>query len=680
MAAKQILVGNYFQDNYTFQQPYWIMVTLPYKLMDTVDRAKILSEGNDGFRIVTSDDAKDDDSSTLRPIIWDNEIISWSINQEKSQHVSMLSFDMVNVDNNVASFIWLTPGDWCMFWAFNDRNSYETIHGRLRANYGAKPWTYPDREREQLDNDDDVNFYSSGLKFVGRVWSTAHFEHRMPDGKFQLGYRVQARMFSELDNLLYYNDLIAFKYKNALQFMPDFGVSIRQFLSNAAAKNAGFVNTNVFIPAFIKIAMGDGPGAISKDKGDTQIKRGSSPGLQASPNVAYQVPKPIMKMVGRDDRAGTNKHYADMLLQIIGVQSYDHGRDSPAWQSLLPDGETVFDGSVHFCTKPLVDYFPPDPMLFHNKTIWASVQAYLNPPINEAFTCLRPHPDTGRLTPAVVVRRAPYSSLGYARASGDDKLDATAFADLPRWVIPTGLVKSFDVQRSDDQRFNYIHVTPSVMPAKNTLTSDQLAIIEAPPVVDSVSIKRYGLKLYSIRVAGFANIASESSKKNTAARYTNFMADILLDGHLRLHGTMTTVGIQDPIQPGDNLQINGLVFQIEGLSHSGSIAADGVRRFETTLRLSYGAPAKVIDGNASSREVTMKKLDDKFIEATQGKITEQELIASLEEAQEDIDSTGEPPSDDELRQMRNERRDLDGMKLIGAGKISVELQDDGEKS
>lgn len=679
MAAKQVVVGNHFQDGHTFQSPYWIMVTLPYDILDTVDRSKVLSGGSDGLRVVSSDDAQRNGKITAPPIIWDNEVIDWTISQDKSQHIANLQATLVNVDNNVASFIWLAPGDWCMFWTFNDRGSYETVRERLRNNYSAFPWTSRGDAGANQDNSDDVNFYSSGLKFVGRIWATSHFEHRLPDGKFRLGYQVHAKMFSELDNRIYYNGLIAFKYSNALNFMPDLGISLRNFLVFGPQKNGGFVNTNVFIPSLVKIALGEGPGAISKDKGDTQIDRnGSSSGLQSSPNVAYEVPKTIIKMLGRDDNTGQNKYYSDILLQIVGVQTYDSTDDNPV-KAMLPDsGNLTFNDSVMYCKKPIVDFFPPDPLLFKDKTVWESVQAYLNAPINECFTCLKPHPNTGRLVPTVVVRRIPYSSLGYARAAGDDKLEATAFADLPRWVIPTGLVKSFDVQRSDDQRFNYIHVTPNTMPSKNHLIGEQLAIIQAPPIVDEASIRRYGLKMYNIRVAGFASPASESSKKNTASRYTSFMADILLDGHLRLNGTMTTVGIQDPVQPGDNLEINGLVFQIEGLQHSGGIAASGERRFDTSLRLSYGAPVRIVDGNAAGRQAAAKKMNEEAIRKQQGKITEQELLQSLEEVRDDLESSGKPPTDDELRDLRNERRDLDGMKLIGAGRISVELQDEKE--
>lgn len=679
-AARNIVVSNYYDDNYSTQSPYWIMLTVPYKFMDTVDRAKVRNPGENGFRVVTSDEAIKDGNSTYNPIIWDNEVVDWNITQGKSNHIIQFSANLLNADNNVASFIWLTPGDWCMFWAFNNRKDYNTIRSRLQNSYGAKVWTERHEgtsDGEDGGNADDVNFYSSGLKFVGRIHSISHYENRQPDGRYQIGYRLQARMFSELDNVIYYNGLLVFKYQNALQFMPDFGIGLKNFLS-LEGKNKGYVNTNVFIPGFIKIALGEGPGSVSKNQGDrasVEGKRAVS-GLTASPNVSYDVPPIVMKMMGRQDAGGENKYYSDLLLQIIGVQKYSEP-SRETWDQLLPDGVLTSRDSIFYCLQPIVDFFQPDPQLFNNKSAWQTVEAYLNAPLNEAYTCLRPHPSTGRLLPALVVRRMPYSSADYADSPSDDKLAATAFAEIPRWVIPTGLVKSFEAQRSDAQRYNYIHVSPSST-FGNAITVQQANLHAAPPIVDETSIRRYGLRMCNIQVAGFANPLAESNKKNTASRYTSFMADIMLDGHLRLNGQMTTVGIQDPIQPGDNLSMNGLIFQIESLHHIGGIDASGQKRFDTTLNISYGAPASVIGGNGDKARLATKEAEDKYfndaMRVSQGLATEADVAKDLSELVEKINEE-DGLTDGQLRKLRNDRRDLQDMRLLSTSVTNIDLND-----
>ena len=49
-------------------------------------------------------------------------------------------------------------------------------------------------------------------------------------------------------------------------------------------------------------------------------------------------------------------------------------------------------------------------------------------------------------------------------------------------------------------------------------------------------------------------------------KWALIMGDALIGGHLKMNGTIESIGIVDPIAVGDNLQYDQIVFQIEEVS------------------------------------------------------------------------------------------------------------------
>jgi hypothetical protein len=64
-----------------------------------------------------------------------------------------------------------------------------------------------------------------------------------------------------------------------------------------------------------------------------------------------------------------------------------------------------------------------------------------------------------------------------------------------------------------------------------------------------------------------------------------------MDGYLRLDGQIELFGIQEPIDVGDNIQFEDVVYHIESMSHTCVVTPDGVKSFSTSIALSHGMPA-----------------------------------------------------------------------------------------
>ena len=665
-------------DGVISQDPYWILVTFPYEFVDTMDRAKFDSGDESGFRIVSSDDARPHASDVRQPILFDAEVKSWVVQDAKSSHLHGFSAEMYNGDNSLAMMAWVNPGDWCMFWAFNNRSDYIDTRNRLIAKHNCFVWS--DRGNQSKDKPivagPEVTAFDGGLKFIGRVSSLVHRESRRPTGQFDVGYTLQATAFSELDMTIYYNDLIAFKYNDAYKFYPDFGVTLHQLLNDEPGHNRGYINTNTFVTAVVKVSLGVGPGRISKDKGDTKLNIGPY-NLASSPNVQFEVPNTVASILG----FGNKKiFYSDLLTQYVGVQSYLGGQTPTVnkagqnpYRTVIPDiASASADGSIQYMRVPLRDYFPPDALKLKDVSIWNFVEGYTNRPLNELYTALRPHPSDGRLLPSLVLRRVPYSTDEYAlTASNGVFLEGTAFSSLPRWDIPPEMVYESTIGRTDALRFNYVHLTPATFPSKSATEKEREAYVLAPPVVDEVSIKRYGLRMLNTRVAGFADVNFETKSDTSSARYTSFMADIMMDAHLKLSGQLTTCGIQECIQPGDNVFFNGVLFHAESISHQGGISATGSKNFTTSISMSHGIPLR-LTGKQQGRlfQISTKKKDiasnqQKFLDSIDESVPTLAAVQQLIKEENEFKSDFHPKSDIIYKE-RNDRTDLTDVGLTGS--------------
>ncbi len=123
--------------------------------------------------------------------------------------------------------------------------------------------------------------------------------------------------------------------------------------------------------------------------------------------------------------------------------------------------------------------------------------------------------------------------------------------------------------------------------------TDQLTL--NPPIFDAVDTYRSGMR----PIMRTVNCAlTDQVRPDGAGLWMRAIADWSFGSQYTLNGTLTCMGIQAPIAPGDNLEFEGIVYHVEGVHHHGTIGEDGTRFFRTTLRLTNGMPANQDDATA----------------------------------------------------------------------------------
>jgi hypothetical protein len=230
--------------------------------------------------------------------------------------------------------------------------------------------------------------------------------------------------------------------------------------------------------------------------------------------------------------------------------------------------------------------FRPQFQSFDGGSVWDLLARYSNQPINEQFTCLRADKN-GRVRPTYMLRQSPFSSKKGAEEFCRAGLPTTAFADLPRWQMDRGLIINKKVGPSDSLRVNYVAIQGSDPIGETAVQQVLLNQILAPPMADIADIKRNGLRPF-VRTINADVTGAVEGGGHRGRFYTAFMADMLFPGHLKFSGSLTTHGIQLPVAIGDNLEYDGIVYQIEGRIDSGSISASGQKTWRTSFQLVNG--------------------------------------------------------------------------------------------
>lgn len=624
-------------DGINQQDPYWICVVLPYSIVDPLDRSKIFNGKTDGYQDVSEDGSKQSATKIDGIYVLDGDVTQWNTSSSKGAYIGGLNMTLRYGNND-----WLqklAPGDWCLFWAFEDVGTYQEVLGRLRKFYKPKiDSEYP--EFEYQGNTQSLNNFECGLKFIGRLSSIRRHTGRVATGAYNVSYAVQARSFTEFNSVLYYNDLLAFSYKSVSQFFGDFGPGGKRFFEDLLIKGSkngeqdGFVNNTKLIPNLANIVLGSGPGGRSVNQSS-----GIGDQLKNSPNQKFLIPKILGKMLGFAEKE--SQTVSDILTYYVGQQTHNNkSDDKKPYLKMLPD-EGQQEGNVHYTSIPFNDYMLIQPIDLKGKSTWSLMQQWLNEPLNEMFTCLKCDKE-GRILPSVVVRRIPLLSDDFsinARAKG---INTSPFSSYPAWALSPDLVIDEDLGRSDATRFNYFHVVGSDPIYKDPNKTERLNNIVTPPAAIEADIARNGLRMYVTRVPAQSYSRVVSAQNNQGRIYTAMMADVLGDQHLKFNGSVASNFIQLPIAEGENLIYNNMLYHIERVSHSGGIGPTGQKMATTQFDLTNGVPLAVL---ASRTQTENEKAG---IEDLDGRKTIK------------VEESGK------LGEMRNNRADLENIGVLGA--------------
>jgi hypothetical protein len=577
---------------------YWLVLIVPFKHKMTYNR-NLDSPGS--TRTSLANPVEENDL-----IVIENDCVSWQTSTGKDSHASSLQMSLKHTAIGYIGKI--SADDWVMFWAFNSFADYKRI-------------------KEKVKNKEPANDADSGLKFIGRIQTISNALRVDPSsGKKMLGYSVSAHGFSELDSQMYFDPLIQNIRNDASLYWADFAGQENTY----STAPAGIITTQDAIPALLHVCLGMGPGeaALTGNQGPG--------GVTMSPNRAYQVPETVSSLlINHDPFKGNHYTYVDLLKVYIGVHEYatdsflPNNKGSKQHITIIKDTEAANSisqsNNIYNSQTEIEDPQLLLPIYFNNQTIWSVLNTYLNEPINEMYTCLRID-ENDKIVPTLMIRRIPFSSPAFLNSGGSatenqtfdvssakqdrkrssrgaisrgsmsgssttesngwssqEHLSATAFLSLPRWVIDDSLIQHLEVAKNSAIRHNYVHLLPN-RPGVDIRKIRAFA----EPIADIADIQKSGLRGMIRQISAAWDPETNNEASALGRQFNGFMADILFDSHLKLTGTVALKGVQRPICEGDNCVVGGIIFHIERLMHSGSISADGTKRFNTTLQLSHG--------------------------------------------------------------------------------------------
>jgi hypothetical protein len=542
--------------------PDWCLAVIRFATPLTYDR---------GFQTSFSTLFEDSVKTRGKPLIIRDECVNVQVSNSKASHLTQLSATLLPSRNFLAEVL---PGDWIFCWMANDGDTIDTVIRKVQSTEAA-------------------NNFHDGLKFMGRVNTVHKTINQSPAGPKVSRYSVSATGFTEFDATLFYEPHLAENIPAIGQYFAKLGADLNRLID----KNGEGISVNRALVLFLDLLLGQGvPQNLGLPSIDPALR--STAGLDAP--YSYVLPKEVGLLIGKTDKSKPDLlSAADCLEFVYGRQEYeemetssdlmalivsDEGKagaaDVLAGQLFTPKG-TRGGGSRRFTGNDMLGTFLPTPPQFSDRSVWSILNQYLNPAVNEMYTCLRVNP-FGKVVPTLVARQIPFST---EQAPGDPAV--TKFLSLPRWRVHPILVKKADIGRSDSMRINFVHVYGESGPQ----TMDPVAgqIVLAPPYRDDLDIARSGLRPYMMTVS---NNPSDNVDGQAAKQWMAILSDILMGQQLTLTGLLEMHGVQTPICPGDNLEWDGAVFHIESVTHVCQIDPGGHKSFLTTVALSHGLSAK----------------------------------------------------------------------------------------
>lgn len=559
------------------------------------------------------------DSVRLRdkPLIIVEDIQSLQVVTSKGNHVGQMNATLFPGANYITEVF---PGDWVAAWMVNSTDKAKSLF-------------------ERLQNGEACNKFLDGLKFMGRMTSVRTRIVQRPDGTRTTNYTMNAASFTEFDASIYYEPYFASQAVGiASEWLQKTGSKINELIKKDSKGGNASITVNDAIPFFVSAFFGAG---VPKNQGFSDGALDQTRGLD-DPNV-FIVPSEVGKIIGVTEGTKANGAvgWHDVCNILQGVQKYQLGSESD--NSYTEDGPMGFifnpDGLNRLgfvtretrrlrCPQDMLGTFLPSPPQFNGqRTVWAIMQQYLNPAVNEMYCTLRVSP-TGDVMPTLVVRQLPFTSgildetyrpkvakvanvnevlkknntaakFAIDNDTSNDNLvnlvtqprtlALTRFTELPRWQLHPLLIKSVDLGRSDALRFNFVHIYGETGLAAQDRTA---YIVRDPPIADDMDIIRSGLRPYMATV----NCSPQDATMRKAGDWMYIVSDIVMGQHLTLTGTVELVGVQSPICPGDNVELDGHILHIETVSHSFNASGTGAFTFSTALALSHGVKAEQAAG------------------------------------------------------------------------------------
>lgn len=523
--------------------PSWVLCVVRFKTISTFSRSKLGSISTDGSEAAAE---KGD------PLIITNDCIQLVTSSSKRSHVGNLAATLKVIDVDYLSEI--LPGDWLFAWMTEtEERAHEVV--------------------DKIKNNEAANGFEDGLKFVGRVFSVHENLTTAEDGTKQVTCELNGCSFNEFDTSVYYNPYLSVAQPFINTWMGNLGIAVNKFFGKDA------IDMNVAMPELLELLFGRGislKAANPANEPELQIASGLTEGNDTDDApYSYVVPATVGNLLGKKSRSKSSGvlAYADILQAILGIQKYSNSAATgPSSTSSFDNNVAVFAPSQ---LKPMMGKFVPIIAPWSGQPVWNVLGQYLNPAVNEMYTCLRTD-ENGNVLPTFVVRQLPFTSSVMA---SDDR---TAFLELPRWKVPASMITKYRIGRSDALRINFVKMNGEAPAQAQPDVFTFQDVRSGGAVRDDQDIRRSGLRPDISQVA-----CGIKDQQVGPEEWNKVRADILMGQHLTLGGFVNCFGIEAPIVEGDNFEFKNTVFHIEAVTHTCALL-DGRKQFMTTLLLSSG--------------------------------------------------------------------------------------------
>jgi hypothetical protein len=443
-----------------------------------------------------------------------------------------------------------------------------------------------------LQKKQPANQENSGLKFVGRVGGVRKSVSIGPNRTKKTAYTVTSHAFTEFNNEIFYHPLAAVKGEQQ-NVISEWQRKLGLFIGNKITTDATGtgLESRHMIPPILDMALGRGIGM-------------SIPGaLEASPNtqIPCRIPASIAKILGVG--SVPTPTYRDILEIIIGskIQKPRNSVPQPITTPTEPKtSETDLEIKNKFVVSGTVDLnkeaagdrllgkFPLTFPTLDFKPVWNLATMYLNPVVNEAYLTLRRSNDESKpfIYPCFVARQKPFNTFaGYIALAKNKNYSKDTLLSLMQkittWVLTDDIIYSYDVGSSDTTKINYI-ATGAVDQGSKSTPSPETRYVMGGTTWDQLDELRNGLRSFT------QNVNCIASDVNGPIIWNKILTDYLTGLSLTYSGSISCVGISQPIAIGDNIELNDLIYHIESISHNCYRNPKGVGSFTTNMTLTNG--------------------------------------------------------------------------------------------
>ena len=495
----------------------------------------------DTLRMQAQDAAKD--LSVRQPLVVINDCVSVVTSMVKTSQTPSFQATLKLGDINYLTAV--APGDFVFVNILEDQGRIDDLY-------------------RKATNRQAINGVDDGFKGFFKVQSVRRVVGVNPDtGARQIMARIDGFAFTEFNNSIYFNPFLVNEpeFKKDAIFVTNVGLNYKQLTGGGRVPGVQEINS-----FFIENFLGSG---VPPD-------RKSFSGADTNFNTLFYVPTLVGELLGQP-RAQAAK---DLYFYVMGIQKYGSGGQNLG-VAMNPLNLKQSRGRFYFTSQPCQGVSLLKPEYWNQVPVWSILKQYLNSPVNEMYNCFRVGPNN-RVMPTLVMRQMPFSTESYGGVG-------TKFLNLPRWKIDTRTIYDIDIGRDEAARINFVQVFGLAVNSDKPDAMVSFQIQKKNYVSDVADIKRSGLRPYVI-TSNFDSIefSGGNPKELKAVTWSRLLGDALIGGQLKLNGSITVSGIEAPITIGDNLELDGIVYHIESVTHQCQVMGNGLKQFRTSIQLSNG--------------------------------------------------------------------------------------------